>query len=174
MITILIIILRTKSIFWVSAQLLITSEKNFELSQIHANEGNPGLGLEQEVTATEHSECFCPEKWEGCHSSPCVDLKIDLFPLNFPLPTVFLGFDLISGHLWGLESSSTLGAWALLSPAACSRARGGWQLFLGKYFGKILLGGLWSSLHVFLQLQELCWCEAGPSRHGTVPAFPLV
>lgn len=89
LIAILIIILRTKSIFWVSAQLLISSEKNFELSQIHANEGNPGLGLEQEVTATEHSECFCPEKWEVCHSFPCVDLKTDLFPPDFPSPSCF-------------------------------------------------------------------------------------
>lgn len=55
LIAILIIILRTKSIFWVSAQLLIASE-NSELSQIHANEGNPGLGLEQEVTASERSK----------------------------------------------------------------------------------------------------------------------
>lgn len=53
-IAILLAICRTS--FWVSAQLLITSEKNLELSQIHANEGNPGLGLEQEGTAREHSE----------------------------------------------------------------------------------------------------------------------
>lgn len=159
MIAILILILRTKSVFWVSAQLLITSEQNFEFSQIHANAGNPGLGLEQEVTGSEHSESFCPEKWEGCHSFPCVDIKIDLFPLNFPLPALFLEFDLISGHLWGLQSSSTLGCLGLCSLLLLAPGHWeGWQLFQGKYFGKITP---WGTL-------DLAPCVLEAARAGLV------